>query len=293
MRIITLSENMVSEYSSPAIMMGEYGEWNFRLLGGRGEWGLSILVEADDHRILLDTGSYGAAVHNAELMGIDLSRVDKIVLSHGHCDHTGGLREVLRKMRKNVEIIAHPAIWSSKYFRIDNGTYAYDGIPFQREELETLGASFNLSKEPVWITENVATSGEISMVTEYEKIDPIFYVKEKDEFHPDPLLDDQALFIKDKKGLVIILGCCHRGIVNTLNHAKKLTGVEKIYAIVGGTHLAGASKERLELTISELKTSDIQKLGVSHCTGMATSMKLAQVFGDKFFFNNAGTITEI
>jgi len=131
------------------------------------------------------------------------------------------------------------------------------------------------------------------MTNEYEKIDPSLYVKEENEFRPDPLWDDQAIFIKTEKGLVVILGCAHRGIINTVNHAKKLTGVEKIYTIVGGTHLMGSSDDRLDFTISELKKSDIQKLGVSHCTGMAIAVKLAQAFGDIFFFNNAGTITEI
>ena len=283
MRIVTLSENTVSENSGLAM----------RLSGGLGEWGLSILVEADDYKILLDTGASISAIRNAELMGIDLSGVDKIVLSHGHSDHTGGLRDVMRKMKKKVEIIAHPDVWASKYARIGNGPYIYAGIPFQRDELENLGASFNLTKEPIWITKNIVASGEIPMTNEYEKIDPILYVKEKNEFRPDPLWDDQAIFIKDKKGLVIILGCCHWGIINTVNHAKKLTGVEKIHTIVGGTHLMGSSEDRLDFTVAELKASGIQKLGVSHCTGMAIAVKLAQAFGDKFFFNNAGTITEI
>ena len=241
MKIITLSENTVSENSHPAVLMG-----------GIGEWGLSILVEVDDQRILLDTGASISAVHNAELMKIDLSGVDKIVLSHGHYDHTGGLRDVLRTMKKKVELIAHPDAWASKYIRIGNGPYIDGGIPFQREQLESLGASFNLTKEPIWITENVVTSGEIPMLNEYEKIDPILYVKEENEFRPDPLWDDQAIFIKDKKGLVIILGCAHRGIINTVNHAKKLTGVEKIHTIVGGTHLMGSSEDRLDFTVAEL-----------------------------------------
>lgn len=278
MRITTLSENTVSENSCLAVMLG----------GGLGEWGLSVLVEADDQKILLDTGASISAVHNADLMGIDLSEVDKIVLSHGHSDHTGGLKDVLRKMRKAIEIIAHPDVWASKY-----AGPTYVGIPFQRDELESLGASFNLTREPVWITENIITSGEIPMTNEYEKIDPILYVKEENEFRPDPLWDDQAIFIKTEKGLVVILGCAHRGIINTVNHAKKLTGVEEIYMVVGGTHLMGSSEDRLDFTVAELNKSGIQKLGVSHCTGMAITVKLAQAFGDRFFFNNAGTITEI
>ncbi|BDC35429.1 MAG: MBL fold metallo-hydrolase [Candidatus Methanoliparum thermophilum] len=284
MKIITLSENTVSENSNPIIKHS-----------GLGEWGLSILIEADDHKILFDTGASISTVHNADLIGIDLSKIDNIVLSHGHYDHAGGLRDVLKRMRKNVEIIAHPDVWASKYSMVPKKDPIYIGIPFQRDELESLGASFNLTREPVWITENIVTSGEIPMANEYEKIDQTLYIKdkEKNEYHPDSLWDDQAIFIKDKRGLIIILGCAHRGIINTVDYAKKLTGIEKIYAIVGGTHLMASSDDRLNFTIDNLKASGIEKLGVSHCTGMKTAVKLAQAFGDKFFFNNVGVITKI
>jgi 7,8-dihydropterin-6-yl-methyl-4-(beta-D-ribofuranosyl)aminobenzene 5'-phosphate synthase len=127
------------------------------------------------------------------------------------------------------------------------------------------------------------------MLTEYEKSDPTLYVKEKDGFKPDPLWDDQALFIRSEKGLIIILGCAHRGIINTIRHAQKLTGVKPVYAILGGTHLISASPERMDLTIAELSSLGIQRLGVSHCTGLAASAMLARTFRDAFFFNNAGT----
>jgi 7,8-dihydropterin-6-yl-methyl-4-(beta-D-ribofuranosyl)aminobenzene 5'-phosphate synthase len=127
------------------------------------------------------------------------------------------------------------------------------------------------------------------MATGYEEIDPNLYVREEGEFHPEPLWDDRALIIKTEPGLVVILGCAHRGIINTLRYAQELTGVEHIHTVVGGTHLISASEERLALTIAELKEIGIQRLGVSHCTGMPAAMRLAQEFGDAFFFNNAGT----
>ena len=98
-----------------------------------------------------------------------------------------------------------------------------------------------------------------------------------------------ALIIDADFGLVVILGCAHRGIINTIRHAQKLTGKEPVYAVIGGTHLFGASEERLEKTIADLKEMGIQRLGVSHCTGFAASARLAQEFGDIFFLNNAGT----
>lgn len=256
--------------------------------GFLAEWGLSVLVEADGVRVLLDTGLSFSAVHNAQLMGIDLSTIDCIVLSHGHADHTGGLRDVL-KIKGEVEVIAHPDIWSTKYVQRHQQTVRYNGIPFRREELESLGARFNLVREPFYITDNILTTGEIPMSSSYEKIDNDIFVKEAGTLHPDPLADDLALIIDTDFGLVIILGCAHRGIINTVRHAQDITGKKPVHTVIGGTHLFRASEERIEKTISDLKEIGIHKLGVSHCTGFHASARLAQEFEDKFFLNHAGT----
>jgi len=264
---------------------------------GRGrflaEWGLSFLVEADEVNILFDTGKSISASHNADTVRFDLSQIDKIVLSHGHNDHTGGLRQILRKMKKEVEIIAHPDIWSAKYRCRQGEADKYIGIPFQRQKLESLGVSFNLTTKPVKITDNIMTTGEIPMVTEFEEIDPNLFVKEDTGLQPDKLLDDLALVINTGAGLVVVLGCAHHGIINTLYHAQQLTGVKPIHAVLGGAHLISASKERIRLTIAALKELGVQKLGLCHCTDMPAACLLAQEFGDKFFFNNAGTITDL
>ena len=263
-------------------------------LGGfLGEWGLSILVETEKLNILFDTGKSISASHNAELLGIDLSQIDKIVLSHGHSDHTGGLRQILRRMRKEIEIIAHPDIWAVKYGRREGQEDKYIGIPFHRQTLESLGARFNLTTESVRLTDNIMTTGEVPMVTDYEEIEPYLVVKEDVGFKRDKLLDDQALIINTEPGLVVILGCAHRGIINTLYHAQQLTGVKAIHTVLGGCHLMDASEERVWLTIAALKELGVQRLGVCHCTGLPASAIMAQQFGDKFFFNNAGTVLSL
>jgi 7,8-dihydropterin-6-yl-methyl-4-(beta-D-ribofuranosyl)aminobenzene 5'-phosphate synthase len=272
-------------YKAVAITITTLTE-NTATLDFLAERGLSILIEMEGSKILLDTGLSSTAVHNAHVLGIDLSTVDKIVLSHGHADHTGGLRDVLRETGK-VEIIAHPDIWASKY-SLRRGYEHFIGVPFQREELENLGASFNLTQEPLWITENIVTSGEIPMTTDYEQIDSYLFVREGDTLQPDPLADDLALIIKAEQGLVVILGCGHRGIINTLRHARNLTGEERISTVIGGTHLMVASEERLARTTADLREMGIQRLGVSHCTGFHASAWLAREFGDIFFLNNTG-----
>ena len=253
------------------------------------EAGLSILVETDDINILFDTSSGISASHNADILGIDLNKIDKIVLSHGHCDHIGGLRQVLSKMRKEVEIIAHPDIWAAKYDHPQGQKDIYIGMPFQRQELESLGANFTLTTKSIKITDNIMTTGEIPMVTDFEEIEPELWVKEDTGWQPDELLDDQGIVINTEQGLVVITGCAHRGIINTLYHAQQLTGVAQIHMVLGGSHLVGASEERIQLTITALKDLDVQKLGLCHCTGLPVAMVMSQEFGDKFFFNNAGT----
>jgi 7,8-dihydropterin-6-yl-methyl-4-(beta-D-ribofuranosyl)aminobenzene 5'-phosphate synthase len=274
-RITTLSENTA----------GMDGFW--------GEWGLSVLVESDEATVLFDTGQSTSTVHNARLLGVDLSQVDKIVLSHGHFDHTGGLKDVLSEMGKEVEVIAHPDIWQAKYAVSESGEARYIGIPFSRQELESLGARFKLTPDPVAISPSIVTSGEVPMVTDYEEIEPFLVVKENGEFKPDIFRDDQALIIKSQAGLVVVLGCAHRGIINTLYHAQKVSGVKKIDTVLGGCHLMNSGPERIWRTIADLKELGVGRLGVCHCTGMAASVIMAQEFGERFLFNNAGTVLEL
>jgi 7,8-dihydropterin-6-yl-methyl-4-(beta-D-ribofuranosyl)aminobenzene 5'-phosphate synthase len=261
---------------------------NTAKFGYLAEWGLSMLVEADSVKILMDTGLSFSAVHNAQLMGIDLATIDRIVLSHGHVDHTGGLREIL-KIKGEVEVIAHPDIWTAKYSKRNEEGTKHIGIPFTREELESLGARFNLTREAVHIDDMILITGEIPMVSGYEKIENNLFVKNRGELKPDPLADDLALIINADFGLVVILGCAHRGIINTLRHSQNLTGDKNVYAVVGGTHLFPASRERVDRTIADLRELGIQQLGVSHCTGFHAEARLAQEFGDAFVLNNTGT----
>ncbi len=274
-RLITLSENTSGK---PGLV---------------AEWGLSIFVKANGENILFDTGAGFAALRNAHKLGISLHHGTRIVLSHAHADHTGGLKSVLARIGP-TEVISHPAIWEKKYTkRPYEKEAAFIGIPFAKKEMELLGAEFKPSKAPVQLSENIWTTGEIPVRTDFEDIEPIFYVKKSDLLEPDSIPDDLALVIKSKNGLVIILGCGHRGIINTIYQAQKITGEQRIHTVVGGTHLFPKTEEQREKALNALKSLDIQNIGVSHCTGFEASMKMSQMFGSRFFLNNAGTIFNI
>lgn len=275
LRVTTLSENTAA------------------IDGFLGEWGLSILVESDDAKVLFDTGQSISATHNAKLLGVDLSQIDRIVLSHGHFDHTGGLKHVLGQIGREIEVIAHPDIWQAKYNARQGEEPRYIGIPSSRRDLEGLGANFQLTSEPVAISESIMTSGEVPMVTDYEEIEPFLVVKDNGDFKPDTFRDDQALIIKTPTGLVVILGCAHRGIINTLYHAQKISGVKNIDTVIGGCHLMNASEERIWQTIAALREIGVGRLGPCHCTGLAASVVMAQEFGDRFLLNNAGTVLDL
>jgi 7,8-dihydropterin-6-yl-methyl-4-(beta-D-ribofuranosyl)aminobenzene 5'-phosphate synthase len=277
-RATTLSENSV--FAVPRGMLGE--------------WGLSVLLERDGRRVLLDTGSSISAAHNGDLLGVRWDQIDAIVLSHGHYDHTGGLRDVLPRIGKRTMVIAHPDVFADKVAQYSQGsTPIYIGIPFQREELEGLGADFQLTSEPVWLSENVVASGEVPMITDFETIDPGLCVRVNGGILPDPLRDDQAIFVKTGLGLLVILGCAHRGIINTLHHARNVTGADRIHCVIGGTHLLRASELQMEMTVATLREFGVERLGVSHCTGMPAAIRLAHEFGPGFFFNNSGSVVEV
>ena len=254
------------------------------------EHGLSFLVETNNEAILFDTGQGCALIHNAAKMGIDLSRIGKIVLSHGHSDHTGGLGDAL-KASGGVHIYGHPGIFDEKYSKSKCEQRSI-GIPYTRECLQLRGADLHLSKTPIQITHSIQTTGEIKRQTDFETIHDRLCVARDGILVKDDLLDDLSMIVAGREGVAVIFGCGHSGVINTLIQVREMIGDTPISMVVGGIHLIDATTDRIDRTIHELKKFDIGKLALCHCTGMLAMIKLYEAFGDKLLFNHVGTQIE-
>lgn len=255
-----------------------------------GEWGFSLLLESDEGTILFDTGLGDAILHNADVLGIDLKRVDKIVISHAHIDHVGGLPQVLRRIGRAVEVIAAPEMWQEKFMVRDNVPIDYVGAPNVRPMLETLGARFTLTRTAQQLSEHIWVSGEIPDVSGFEMIGaPQLMLREKEKLLRDPLIDTRSLIIQLDEGLVVITGCGHRGPVNELLQAKKITGCERIHAFLGGMHLLGAADEHIQRTLEAFQCLDVQYLAPMHCTGARAVALMSLVYGKNLLLSTAGS----
>lgn len=257
-----------------------------------GEHGFACLIETGTGTWLFDTGSGLGLVNNAAELGKDLKTLNGIILSHGHYDHTGGLRQVLEHRNAATPIFAHPEIFQPRYWKsaFEKRTI---GLPFTRQELEAYGARFELASGPVRLTEQILLSGEVPRRTNFEAEDPHLVIEpEPGVYQPDPLRDDLSVVLTTGKGLVIVLGCAHAGIINILDHFIALSGEERIRAVIGGTHLGPAPESQYLASLAALKRYRIDKIATAHCTGLARAAQLSQEFCGRFLFAATGSVLE-
>jgi 7,8-dihydropterin-6-yl-methyl-4-(beta-D-ribofuranosyl)aminobenzene 5'-phosphate synthase len=251
------------------------------IAGAIGEHGFAALLEpVGGEPLLFDTGQGFALLHNARSMGKDLSRVRKVLLSHGHHDHAGGLMALLRDGIER-EVFAHETVFQPRYRVKDTGESYPIGMPHSREEYEAAGARFSLSADLREIAAGVMLTGGVPRVTPFEVGDRGLF-RDSSGKEVDTTPDDQSLVIDTAKGLVVLLGCCHAGIVNTLEHVSRMTGRRDFHAVVGGTHLGFCGNEQFEQTVAALKRVGIKKLAVSHCTGFAAAARLSREMPKEF-----------
>jgi len=243
------------------------------------EHGLAFLLEYKSKYILFDTGQGLAIAHNAKHLDLPIEKVDTVILSHGHYDHTGGLSYVLEKS-PNVKILSHPLAFENKYV-CKNQTFQSIGMPQNiKDTIHKQNNHIIFNAEPIEIYDGLYVTGQIPRITDFEDTGGYFFVDEQCQ-QSDSLLDDQALYFESSQGIVVVLGCAHSGIINTLKYISHLTNRKHIYSVIGGMHLLSASKERIARTICEMKKFDIQYIYPMHCTGMQAILSLCLEFKTK------------
>jgi len=256
-------------------------------LGVLAEHGLSFLIETGGEKILFDTGQGFVLKHNLQRLDLSLTNVKTVALSHGHYDHTGGLADAL-SMMSTPTIYAHPSVIDPKFARNADGGSRFIGMSgLNRDAL--LHSDWIRTAEPVELPGGLRLTGPIPRIASFENTGGPFY---RDEActDPDPLEDDQAAFIETGNGTVVILGCAHAGVINTLRYIQSLTNNRPVHTVIGGMHLHGASEKRMNRTVTALRELNTRRISACHCTGFHAAARLANEFPGRVSVCPSGTI---
>lgn len=274
------------------------------VLGISGEHGLSMKVEYKGRTLLFDTGQTGIFLDNADKMNVDLSGISDIILSHGHYDHTGGLKCYLEKNNEK-NIYVGKSFFDKKFKKNPDGSIVYNGNPFLSMDTEEYVEPANISiikksnstvqmidsaiyklDEGMWLVR------DFEMTNGFEKLDNRFFIGRNSEYYLDRFQDELVLCLETSKGMVIIAGCSHVGIINIVHNIRERFNGIPIRGIIGGIHLIYAEEERLNRTLEELEKLNLEFLAVSHCTGDGNIEKIRNVFGNRFIMNITGNRIE-
>ncbi len=254
---------------------------------------LKVCADSEEHVVLFDASiSPIALLHNAETLGVDLNKIESVVLSHGHFDHFGGLIAFLNKAQKGIPLILHPDAFLPRRLNLPAVGIQVDLPRLDEAALKETGVAIDKRGQASTMTSDlVGVLGQVERVTEFEKSFPWAEALIGDEWVVDPFNDDQGVAVKVKgRGLVVVSGCAHAGIINTVEHARKVSGVDKVHAVLGGFHLTGPLFEPLiGPTIAEMKRIGPDLVAPMHCTGWNAINQFAREMPEQFVLNVVGT----
>lgn len=259
-----------------------------------GEHGFSCLIESED-ATLFDTGQGFGIVNNMGKMGKQFDSIKRIVLSHGHFDHTGGLLTVLQNKQEKTPVYLHPDAFNDKKAVVvlpQNTIELPIGMRASKEDFEKAGAEFNFIKGFTKITDSISALSEVKRPADWKTWDVRLKQKINGEIKDDPFTDDLSLLINTESGPVVLLGCAHAGIVEILNDLSEKTGNKEFHAVIGGTHLENAPEEYVALAMDTLKKFKVKKIAVSHCTGLKMAGRFAAEFKNEFANASVGSSFE-
>ena len=283
LKITVLAEDSV-QYESPLL----------------GQHGISFLLEAKSQdvcrRILVDVGQNPSALlHNMSLLGIQPSTIDALFLTHCHYDHTQGTVEVLKAVgKRGFPVVAHPDTFRPHFVKDPYVKHVGVMPGDSRPKIEEAGGLLFLTTDPFSFAPGLITTGEVGRQTDFEEVGIALFTLADGRMVQDTMKDDISLVAQVRdKGLVIVTGCSHAGIVNIVKHSVELTGEKRIAAILGGFHLLTASEERIGRTVSALSESDIGLISAGHCTGFHAQVALSRVFRERFRPLQTGMVFEI
>ena len=254
------------------------------------EHGISFFIASGGQGVLFDTGSSGRVLlANLAQLGIAVEQIDALVISHAHNDHTGGLSDLLDR-RPGIPMYAHPDLFRERYARTTSGVEKI-GPMVDRVALEGR-VSLHLTAEPVEVVPGVWTSGEIAERSEIEGRSARHVIRQDGDWLPDPYGDDLAVVLKTAEGLVLVCGCCHAGLLNTLHQVRRAFG-DLPAVIVGGTHLKNTADADLERVIKVLRQDGPPRLWLGHCTGQKAFRVLRAALGERVRPCRAGTVIDL